>query len=258
MTRVFRLTMAALALAAALGLAATALAQAQQRRAFLPLVVTTGAAQAAVYSGEATYYTTANGDGNCMFGPSPDDLMVAAITYLNYSDPGPAAWCGAYVEVTGPNATIVVRIVDKCPDVYVPPPKPLGCAANHLDMSPQAFERIAERRLGRVPITWRLISPPLQGPIAYHFKDGSNQWWTAVQVRNHRNPIATLEYRDAAGQWVNVPRTDYNYFVRESGMGPGPYTFRVTDIYGNAVIDSGIPHTENGTVPGAAQLPAGP
>jgi len=41
-------------------------------------------------------------------------------------------------------------------------------------------------------------------------------------------------------------------------MGPGPYTFRVTDYYGNQLIDSGIPHIENGTIDGAAQFPPGP
>ena len=108
-------------------------------------------------------------------------------------------------------------------------------------------------------ITWQVVSPDLPGPVAYHFKDGSNQWWTAVQVRNHRNPMAKFEYLDAGGQWVAVPRTDYNYFVQTNpGMGPGPYTFRVTDSYGNMLTDSGIPHIENGTVNGAAQFPPGP
>lgn len=55
--------------------------------------------------------------------------------------------------------------------------------------------------------------------IRYHFKEGSNQWWTDVQVRNHRNPIAKLEYYNG-NQWVAVPRTDYNYFVQTNpGMG---------------------------------------
>ncbi|HMQ31268.1 MAG TPA: expansin EXLX1 family cellulose-binding protein [Chloroflexaceae bacterium] len=261
MMNLVRIAMLALALAGALGASSIAIGQAQQRRAFLPMVVTTGSSQPGtpdtpVLTGEATYYWEANGDGSCMFGPSPDDLMVAALAYHNYSDPGPAAWCGAYVEVKGPDATIVVRIVDKCPDVYVPPDR--GCNVNHLDLSPQAFGKIAAMERGRVPITWRVISPELTGPIAYHFKDGSNQWWTAVQVRNHRNPVATLEYRNGAGQWVQVPRTDYNFFVRESGMGPGPYTFRVTDIYGNQLIDSGIRHAENATIPGSAQFPPGP
>jgi expansin (peptidoglycan-binding protein) len=79
-----------------------------------------------------------------------------------------------------------------------------------------------------------------------------------VQIRNHRNPIARLEYFNGS-QWVAVPRTSYNYFVQTNpGMGPGPYSFRVTDYYGNQLSDSGIPHIENGTVNGAAQFPPGP
>ena len=79
-----------------------------------------------------------------------------------------------------------------------------------------------------------------------------------MQIRNHRNPIIKLEYLNG-DQWVRVPRTSYNYFVQTNpGMGPGPYTFRVTDYYGNQLIDSGIPHIENGTIDGAAQFPPGP
>jgi len=110
-----------------------------------------------------------------------------------------------------------------------------------------------------VSITWQVVSPDLTGSIAYHFKDGSNQWWTAVQIRNHRNPIAKLEYLNMGGQWITVPRTSYNYFVQTNpGMGPGPYTFRVTDSYGNVLTDSGIPHIEDGTINGANQFPPGP
>jgi expansin (peptidoglycan-binding protein) len=99
-----------------------------------------------------------------------------------------------------------------------------------------------------------LVSYPVEGPIVYHFKDGSNQWWTAVQIRNHRNPIVKFEYLDG-GSWVEVPRTTYNYFVEAAGMGPGPYTFRVTDIFGSTLTDSGIPHVENGDIPGNGQFP---
>jgi expansin (peptidoglycan-binding protein) len=181
-----------------------------------------------------------------MFDASPQDLMVAAMNAEEYDN---AAWCGAYVYVTGPKGSVTVRIVDLCPE----------CVAGHLDLSREAFAGIADLPLGRVSITWQVVSPALSGPIAYHFKDGSNQWWTAVQVRNHRNPIAKLEYQLGNGQWVAVPRTSYNYFVQTNpGMGPGPYSFRVTDSYGNVLTDSGIPHVENGTVNGAGQFPPGP
>jgi expansin (peptidoglycan-binding protein) len=198
-----------------------------------------------VHQGIATYYN-ATGAGNCMFDPSPGDLMVTAMNAVEYNN---AAYCGAYLHVVGPQGEVTVRVVDQCPE----------CGAGHLDLSREAFAQIADLPLGRVDITWQLVSPEISGPIAYHFKDGSNQWWTAVQIRNHRNPIAKFEYLNDSGQWIEVGRTSYNYFVQTNpGMGPGPYTFRVTDWYGNILTDSGIPHIENGTVSGVAQFPPGP
>ncbi len=213
-------------------------------RAWLPLVATTGSGNP-VYSGEATYYA-ATGAGACLFDASPGDLLVAAMNAPQYAN---AAYCGAYVRVSGPQGQVTVRIVDLCPE----------CASGDLDLSPQAFAQIANLPQGRVNISWQLVSPALSGPIAYHFKDGSNQWWTAVQVRNHRNPIAKLEYRVGSGPWAEVGRTSWNYFVQtDPGMGVGPYQFRVTDLYGNILTDTGITHIENGTVNGAAQFPPGP
>ena len=212
---------------------------------WLPFVLRFQVKSNPIHQGITTYYH-ATGAGACSFEPSPQDLMVAAMNAEEFDN---AAVCGAYLYVTGPKGAVTVRIVDLCPE----------CKAGHLDLSREAFTQIAELPQGRVPITWQLVSPGLNGPIAYHFKDGSNQWWTAVQIRNHRNPIARLEYFTTGGQWVSVPRTSYNYFVQTNpGMGPGPYTFRVTDSYGNVLSDSGIPHIENGTVNGSNQFPPGP
>lgn len=197
-----------------------------------------------IHAGIATYYD-ATGAGACSFDPSPGDLMVAAMNAEEYDN---AAVCGAQVRVIGAKGSITVRIVDLCPE----------CKAGHLDLSREAFALIDDVPKGRVPINWQVISPPLTGPIVYHFKEGSNQWWTAVQVRNHRNPIARLEFQNGAGNWINVPRTSYNYFVQTSGMGVGPHAFRVTDLYGNVLTDTGIAFVENGSVNGAAQFPPGP
>jgi expansin (peptidoglycan-binding protein) len=198
-----------------------------------------------VEQGIATYYD-ATGAGACGFDASPGNLMVAAMDAPEYHN---AEVCGEYVTVKGPKGTVTVRIVDLCPE----------CLTGHLDLSQQAFAAIADLPLGVVPIAWQVISPPLAGPIAYHFKDGSNQWWTAVQIRNSRNPVDKLEYLKSSSQWVSVPRTSYNYFVQTNpGMGPGPYTFRVTDRYGNVLTDSGIVGGDNITVNGSAQFPPGP
>ncbi len=209
---------------------------------YLPLIARSK--QNPLHTGIATYYD-ATGAGACSFDPSPNDLMVTALNAEEYNN---AAYCGAYVLVNGAKGSVIVRIVDLCPE----------CTAGHLDLSREAFAVIDDLYKGRVPITWRIISPNIAGPIAYHFKEGSNQWWTAVQIRNHRNPIAKFEYWNGS-QWITVPRVSYNYFVQTNpGMGVGPYKFRVTDMYGNTLIDSGIPFIENGTINGAGQFPTGP
>jgi expansin (peptidoglycan-binding protein) len=218
------------------------------RAAYIPIALKPAAAPpsaAAVHTGEATYYDEADGSGNCMFDPTPQDLMVGAMNHVDYAG---AALCGAYVEISGPKGVIIIRIVDQCPE----------CPAGDIDLSPQAFARIDDLIKGRVPITWRIVSPSIDGPIRYRFKEGSSQWWTAVQIRNHRNPIAKFEYRDGSGAFKAVPRTDYNYFVESSGMGPGPYTFRVTDSYGNVLTDGDIPLKVGGEVAGSGQFPQAP
>lgn len=192
-------------------------------------------------AGEATYYD-ADGSGNCSFDPSPGDLMVAA---LNAADYDGAAWCGACAAVDGPSGSVTVRIVDQCP----------GCAEGDLDLSPEAFERISPLAAGRVPITWRFVPCEVSGAMRYHFKDGSNPFWTAIQVRNHRHAIATLEAK-VGDAYQAIPRVDYNYFVAEGGLGEGPLDLRVTDVHGIVAEDAAIATGDDVETPGAAQLAA--
>jgi expansin (peptidoglycan-binding protein) len=195
-----------------------------------------------LHTGVATYYTTATGAGNCGFDATPNDLMIGAMNAADYENSGA---CGACAKITGPNGDITVRIVDQCPD----------CEAGQIDLSPSAFDGIAARSAGRVPIKWQYVACGETGPIGYYFKEGSNPYWTAVQIRHHLARIAKLEVMKN-GAFVTVARESYNYFVDPSGMGNAPYTFRVTDVYGDTVEDSGIALEVQHEVPGKAQLPA--
>lgn len=199
-------------------------------------------AGADVHEGEATYYDFADGSGNCGFPATPDDPLVAAMNHTDYA--GSAA-CGSCVRIEGPDGSVDVRIVDQCPE----------CPAGDIDLHPDAFARIAPVEAGRVAITWQYIPCAVEGPVVYHFKDGSNPYWTAVQLRNHRNAIARFEVQQS-GAWVEVPRVDYNYFVQESGMGEGPLSFRVTDVAGGVLEDANIPLLDDADAPGAAQFAA--
>ncbi|ABX04461.1 MAG TPA: hypothetical protein DEF47_20560 [Herpetosiphon sp.] len=196
----------------------------------------------ALRSGRATFYDPTVGMGNCSL-PVPSDMLLAA---MNTTDYGLADYCGAYVTVNGPRGSVTVKIIDRCP----------GCVVGGIDLSPQAFERIAALEAGNVPITWQLISAPnVSGNVIYNYKEGSSQWWAGVQVRNHRNAIAKFEYRNPQGIFQNVDRVQYNYFLVPGGMGTGPFTFRLTDVYGNVFTDNTIPLRSEGDVAGNQQFP---
>lgn len=178
--------------------------------------------------GLITWYN-AEGIGNCGFDPSPpaDPYFVALTTVGGLY--GNATWCGGCVEVQGPLGSVVARVVDSCPD----------CGPDHLDMSPQAFEKVARLVDGRVQIRWRFVSCPVEGPISYRMKEGSSQWWTALQVRNHRVPLKRLEWL-RQGSWVEAPRQDYNYFVEAKGMGEGALRVRVIS-WDNQFLEDTLP-----------------
>lgn len=142
---------------------------------------------------------------------------------------------------------VTVRIVDLCPE----------CASGDLDLSPEAFQRIAPLADGRVPITWTEVPCAVDGPLVYHFKDGSNPWWTAIQIRNHRHRIASVEARGDDGAFHAIERLDYNYFVASAGLGDGPYALRVTDVQGHVVLDEGVPGgLDDADAPSSGQLAA--
>jgi expansin (peptidoglycan-binding protein) len=153
--------------------------------------------------------------------------MIAA---MNQTDYEASKACGAFVKVrVASGASVTVQITNLCP---------LPCAPGQIDLAPEAFAKLAEPRLGEVPITWTLLSPSMSDPISIRYKVGSSQWWCGIQVINHRNPIALLEVRTSSG-WRQLTRADYNYFLSPKGDGCGG-AIRVTDIYKEQLTIKGI------------------
>ncbi len=123
---------------------------------------------------------------------------------------------------------------------------------NQLDLSKQAFDKLAPGE-GKIDVSWKLVSPKLTGPVKYVYEEGSTQWWCGVQVRNHRNPIRTVELKKAGG-WHKLTRRDYNFFESKDGVGCGN-TIRITDVKGNRLVDKGI-RISTKVQNGKKQLPA--
>ncbi|MFI9152378.1 expansin EXLX1 family cellulose-binding protein [Streptomyces sp. NPDC053367] len=178
------------------------------------------------YTGVATAYEAEDGNGACLFGPSPD-LMIAAMNATDYET---SRACGAYVLVRAANGkSITVRITNECP---------LPCAPGQLDLSQEAFAELADLEAGRIPITWQLLSPETSDTISIRYKTGSSPYWCGIQAIGHRNPVARLEVKTEGG-WRQLPRTEYNYFLSADGSGCGN-SIRITDIYGERLTVTGI------------------
>ncbi|MEU9543974.1 expansin EXLX1 family cellulose-binding protein [Streptomyces mirabilis] len=178
------------------------------------------------YPGVATVYKAGVGDGACSYGPS-GDMMIAAMNTTDYET---SKACGAYILVhAADGASVTVRITNECP---------LPCAPGQLDLSEQAFAKLAPVSTGRIAITWSLVSPSSSGTISIRYKNGSSPYWCGVQAIGHRNPLAWLEVSTGGG-WRQLTRTDYNYFLSPDGSGCGK-AIRLTDIYGEQLTINGI------------------
>ncbi|MFI8831635.1 expansin EXLX1 family cellulose-binding protein [Streptomyces afghaniensis] len=178
------------------------------------------------YKGVATHYDAADGDGACLYGPSPD-LMVAAMNHTDYET---SKACGAHILVRAANgASVTVRVTNECP---------LPCAPGQLDLSKEAFAKLAGLSAGRIPITWSLLSPSTSDTVSIRYKTGSSSHWCGIQALGHRNPLARLEVKTGSG-WSRLTRTEYNYFLSPGGTGCGG-ALRLTDIYGEQLTVDGI------------------
>lgn len=191
-------------------------------------------------TGEATYYA-ADGTGNCSF-PASGDFVAA----MNTPDWAGSEVCGTCAEIDGPDGSVLVRIVDRCPE----------CPTGNLDLSMAAFAEIAPIPDGRVPITWREVPCPVSSGLVVAVDFGANPYYLAVNVRNVRHRIVSVERRLPSGSWVPLVRQTYNVWV-ESPVEGAPVTtmhLRITDSH-RGVVETDVAVTPNLEVV-ADQLPS--
>jgi expansin (peptidoglycan-binding protein) len=180
-------------------------------------------------SGEATHYElAAGGMGNCSYPSPPAGQLYVALPPPEY---GGSAACGSYLQVSGPDGSVTVEVVDQCPE----------CQAGHIDLSEQAFARIAPLSAGLVPVTYHTIAdPPLPAPLSMLVKSGSSSYWLALLPINNGNPRATGAVSQDSGGWQELSRTTYGYWLASGGAGPGPFSVRLTDSLGHQATVHGI------------------
>jgi expansin (peptidoglycan-binding protein) len=178
------------------------------------------------HQGKATFYDL-GGLGNCSFTGAPDDDLYVALGNAEYSS---AAACGSYLDVTGPKGSVRVKVVDRCPE----------CEEGHLDLSRTAFKRIADEVQGIIPITYKAaIDPGVPGPLSLRFKDGTSEFFFALLVDNHANPLRSVKVSSGGGTRT-AKRADFNFWIIDGGAGRGPFSVTMTDVYGNKATATGV------------------
>jgi expansin len=174
----------------------------------------------------ATHYVL-QGLGNCSY-PAPANGLFVALSPAEY-DSGAA--CGGYLEVTGPDGSVTVQVIDQCPP----------CATGHIDLSETAFARLAPLSAGLINVSYdSLVNPALPAPVTAEVKQGSSQYWLALLFDNTGNPLASVQVETASGGWLSLSRASYNYWIASSGAGNGPFTVRLTDTQGHQITVRGI------------------
>jgi expansin (peptidoglycan-binding protein) len=186
------------------------------------------AARAASVSGIATHYVLQGGGGNCSYAGPPADGLYAALSPSEYNAAGA---CGGYIQVSGPDGSVRVKIIDQCPE----------CKTGHLDLSEPAFAKLAPLKAGLINISYSyLVNPPLPGPISIIVKPGSSQYWLSLVIDNTGNPLSSVAVSTSSGGWESLNHANYNAWNSANGPGPGPYKVRITDSQGHQVTVSGI------------------
>jgi expansin (peptidoglycan-binding protein) len=79
-------------------------------------------------------------------------------------------------------------------------------------------------------------------------------WWAGIQVRNHRNPVRSLEvFLDSSG-WTDIARKPYNRFETVS-MPAAPWVVRIRDVFGAELVDSAVPLLDDSVYELRGQFP---
>lgn len=194
--------------------------------------------------GRGTFTTTDGVFGNSGFDPLTGSASVG-IAAINIGQWEGSEASGAFIQVSGPETRagadpIVVQVYDLLPD-----------RADGLDLSPEAFDQIADPVDGIVDIDYELISPgddfrtPFgftigQGIVAEGI-EGTNPFFAAVRFNNHRHPIESVELIGDDGNRTDFTRGSDNRFVLDGGFPiNGAQDLEVTDIFGQEVILSDV------------------
>lgn len=191
------------------------------------------------YQGRATFYDATATKGNSGYGV-PASNKLEKVTSINSVQWNGSEASGGFFKVSGPkqregDAPIMVQVIDQLPE-----------RADGLDLSREAFAKVADLKDGVVNIDYQLVGPADDYLTAYGYKigqgivvegvPGTNPYYAAVRLNNHRYPIKSVDLITNNGKTIELDRESDNRFVLD-GNYPlyGAQDLLVSDIFDQQV-----------------------
>ncbi len=201
------------------------------------------------FSGHITWYTLATEMVACHY---PTSSLPQYYGAMNTADYKAAAVCGACVEITNQQngKKLNVLIADECPEAS----NKQWCytGSHHIDLIKPAYDALQANN--NPAISWKFVPCTPNGGVSYYFDKASKEGYLAVSPMNHRHRVTKMEVQDPTGAFIELKRSMYNMWETTAQLGPGPYTFRVTDIYNHVIQDGNIALKPAQVVAGVGQF----
>jgi len=194
-------------------------------------------------TGDGTYYGGNIAGGACSLYPLPSfanpggslSTNQVNLIALNEGQFAGSLSCGMCLQMSGTGTgsganpigqNIYAVVTDICP----------GCPSGLIDLGYTGD--------GKWGITWKAVDCPTIGGLQYMFQ-GSNPYYIKLQVRNHKIPVQSVEFKTPTGTYVAGQRSSDNFFIMSSGY-PFPLTIsvtnplelRITSINGEVITDA--------------------
>ncbi len=199
-------------------------------------------------SAAMTFTTNPSYQGTCgvSLNGTVSGTFGAAVMPALYAD---SMGCGSCYELAGPTGSAVVQVAEICYSCN-------GSAA--FDLYSGTLATISGGATGSVPITYNRVPCPVTGNIKMELLAASNSYYVRMRFTNHLNRIAKVVMLNGTESYGMTRLLDNSFELSFSASTPPsqPYTFQLTDEFGQTITETATLTAGGGPVNGSYQFPA--
>lgn len=179
--------------------------------------------------GRITGYDEYENGGSCGFG---EPKIYGAAPNQDFYNKGEK--CGICYELIGPNGVLHFMVDSYCPIKG----NEAACSGDmlHFDLHRNGFYTIADKELGKLNVTFRMVACNHEGNIIVKTKPTVSKYYFGFVVMNHVLGLRKVYYSFDKNNWTGLERQgDYNEWKIDS-VSSLPFYLQFESISGEKVI----------------------